>query len=491
MERPVTQSHNTFAAIYCRISSDKTGAGLGVERQEADCRELANRLGLEVKHVLVDNDISAYSGKKRPGYEELLRLIESREIGYVVAWHTDRLHRRLRDLLDYCDAVEKASTKTVTVKAGDIDLSTAMGIAQAQMGAVFAENYVRSAKEKLLRKKLELAQNGKFLGGQRPYGFEPRREGIREKEAAVLREMAQMIIDGSSYRTVAFEMNHRGIRTQHGKKWAAINVRNVLIRPINAGIVDHHGVQYKAKTPAIFTPEEWAALQAAIRINRSKSNHPGRFRKHMLNGLLFCGNCGAKMFHKSKQQRDGTYKTAAACGKTHSQTGEWHGCGKVSRRVEPIIDLVTDALIYRLDSPELAQQIQRQQTNSTELADLLSKQSALNARIAQLSDDFYVRGLLDRDEFERVKLSANAELKAIDEAIEKSTRSTMLPSISLSGDIRAAWETASLEWKRDLLFQVIERIEVMPKPKIKGYYPPRYKDQFWFDPELIKIRWRV
>ncbi|MDQ1621846.1 MAG: hypothetical protein QOH19_264, partial [Actinomycetota bacterium] len=29
------------AFIYCRISNDKTGAGLGVQRQEEDCRELA------------------------------------------------------------------------------------------------------------------------------------------------------------------------------------------------------------------------------------------------------------------------------------------------------------------------------------------------------------------------------------------------------------------------------------------------------------------
>ncbi|MDT7743539.1 MAG: site-specific recombinase, partial [Actinomycetota bacterium] len=33
------------AAVYCRISRDKVGAGLGVERQRADCVELAKRLG--------------------------------------------------------------------------------------------------------------------------------------------------------------------------------------------------------------------------------------------------------------------------------------------------------------------------------------------------------------------------------------------------------------------------------------------------------------
>src|ERR1700687_5250046 len=75
------------AAIYARISHDpkkdnddqktdepirRGGDGLGVQRQEQDCRELAARLGYDIAHVFVDNDISAYSGKHRPGFEALL-----------------------------------------------------------------------------------------------------------------------------------------------------------------------------------------------------------------------------------------------------------------------------------------------------------------------------------------------------------------------------------------------------------------------------------
>jgi len=47
------------AAIYARISKDKIGAGLGADRQQADCRELAGRLGWTVAEVFTDNDISA------------------------------------------------------------------------------------------------------------------------------------------------------------------------------------------------------------------------------------------------------------------------------------------------------------------------------------------------------------------------------------------------------------------------------------------------
>ena len=62
------------AAIYCRISDDREGRGLGVARQEAECRALADRVGWRVAdgHVYTDNDLSAYRGRHRPGYRALL-----------------------------------------------------------------------------------------------------------------------------------------------------------------------------------------------------------------------------------------------------------------------------------------------------------------------------------------------------------------------------------------------------------------------------------
>jgi DNA invertase Pin-like site-specific DNA recombinase len=49
----------TRAAIYCRISQDRNGDGLGVTRQEDGCRALSDRLGWEVAGVYVDDDRSA------------------------------------------------------------------------------------------------------------------------------------------------------------------------------------------------------------------------------------------------------------------------------------------------------------------------------------------------------------------------------------------------------------------------------------------------
>ena len=62
-------------AFYCRISSDPRDTGLGVDRQREECAALATARGWRVLATHVDNDVSAYSGKRRPGYLALLEAI--------------------------------------------------------------------------------------------------------------------------------------------------------------------------------------------------------------------------------------------------------------------------------------------------------------------------------------------------------------------------------------------------------------------------------
>ena len=62
-----------YAGIYLRISEDRRD-GAGVERQEKECRELADRIGWLVIDVFTDNDISAssFSRKRRTDHEREL-----------------------------------------------------------------------------------------------------------------------------------------------------------------------------------------------------------------------------------------------------------------------------------------------------------------------------------------------------------------------------------------------------------------------------------
>lgn len=64
--------------IYVRISDDREGGGLGVKRQEDDCRLLAASLGWKVVEVYVDNDVTAADRrKKRKDYIRMLEDVQA------------------------------------------------------------------------------------------------------------------------------------------------------------------------------------------------------------------------------------------------------------------------------------------------------------------------------------------------------------------------------------------------------------------------------
>src|SRR5262245_50374036 len=150
----------TSAAIYCRISDDRDGRGLGVARQEADCRRLADEKGWQIVEVFTDNDTSAYSGKRRPGYERLVERVRAGEVKAVVAWHPDRLHRSPKELETFIDVVAAAKAKVVTVTAGAYDLATPSGRMTARVVGAVARHESEHKSERIRRKHRELAEHG-------------------------------------------------------------------------------------------------------------------------------------------------------------------------------------------------------------------------------------------------------------------------------------------------------------------------------------------
>jgi DNA invertase Pin-like site-specific DNA recombinase len=93
-----------------------------------------------VVHVLIDNDTSASSGKRRKAYEELLTWVGDGKVDIVIAWHNDRLHRRPDELERYIDVCQPAAVATHFAQAGPIDLTTASGRMVARQLGVMARS---------------------------------------------------------------------------------------------------------------------------------------------------------------------------------------------------------------------------------------------------------------------------------------------------------------------------------------------------------------
>lgn len=328
----------TRAAIYCRISDDREGGGLGVARQEADCRALATARGMTVAQVYVDNDLSAYSGKVRPGYLALLEAIAEGEVDAVLAWHTDRLHRSPAELEGYIDACKPGRIPTVTVQAGIMDLATPAGRMVARYLGTAARYESEHKSERAKRKALELAQAGRPSGGLRAFGYEKDRLTVRPDEAAVVVELAGRVLAGESLRSCAADLQRRGISTVTGAAWSPTTVRAMLCRARYAGLREHKGVTYPATWPAVLPLDVHLALRAMM--SDAARDTGGRGRTRLLTGIILCGDCrGPMTTHHGGKDRPAASRVSYVCNACQLY-GAADGCDVV------VIDEVVDRLSH-------------------------------------------------------------------------------------------------------------------------------------------------
>src|SRR5947209_1189182 len=149
------------AAIYARISSDRGGDQLGVRRQVKDCEALAERKGWEVAERYVDDDVSAYTGRHRPAYRQMLDDISGGVVDAVVVWHLDRLHRQPKELEEFFEVCDRAGVRALASVTGDVDLATDDGRFMARILGAVARKESDDKSRRIRRKALELAQAGK------------------------------------------------------------------------------------------------------------------------------------------------------------------------------------------------------------------------------------------------------------------------------------------------------------------------------------------
>jgi site-specific DNA recombinase len=435
------------AVIYARISSDD-GTALGVTRQEQDCRALCDARGWNVAEVIVDNDVSAYSARRRPGYESLLDGLRGRRWDVLVVWHPDRLHRRPVELEEFIDVVETSGAQVSTVTAGEVDLSTPDGRLLARIVGSVARKESEDKSRRLRRKHLELAEAGEFGGGgRRPFGYEPGGMVVREVEAAEIRAAVARVLAGGSLRSICTDWNSRFPATGGGL-WELRGVKRVLCSPRIAGLRQHQGeVIGPAKWPAIIDPDESMRVRAILAAN----NHPKPARSHLLAGWLVCGECEAKMLSRAhNSNRPGRKPRRIPRYVCSSDRG---GCGKIGIAADPL-DVHVGALVVDW--------LARRKVPAVEQPSPLP---AIEGRLEELAE-MWSAGEISRAEWSAARRSLEA-------------RRVVPVTPSLAGrDFRAEWSAADLAGRRDLVAVAVERIVIVAATSNR------------FDPNRAKVEWR-
>jgi site-specific DNA recombinase len=475
-----------------------------VPRQRALTNAYVTQLGGRIIAEFADADRTAFrkpdgDQPKRDGFTAMLDMLRANRRLALAAWHADRLTRNDEDTAQLIRVCAAGDHLVVTQSGGSYDLSTANGRKRLRDDASAAIYEVDHNRERVLAARAEVASDGRWLGGKRPFGWEPDPDPVdgdgkpmldedgrpvkgmlrlREAEAVALMAAHYDLLGGMPLGAIARDWNAKGILTSAGKPWRAREVGRVLRRPRNAGLMEHCGqITGPAKWPAIVAEKTWRAV-AAMLADPARRTTPGPERRHLLTWLATCGVCGSPVFCT-------TTSNAASSGGTRRKT---YRCredtrGHVARDAATLDDFITRLVIERLSRPDAARllvsrgskpDIAALQTEAAAIRDLMKARDRLH-RQRVIDDQMLTEGLAE----------LRAELAEVEQKIADAGQADVLAP--LIGNPAEVWDRLSLGQRRAII-DTLMTVTVLPSPKgrPRGWQP----GQRYFRADSISISWK-
>jgi len=438
-----TMPHVKRAIIYTRQSLDRNGDGLAVARQETDCRKLCDQRGWAVIETVTDNDVSASNSKPRPGFTQVLRMIDERVVEVVVVWAVDRLVRQLADLEDVIGRCERAGVKLATV-SGDIDLSTDAGRLVGRILASVARGEMERKAARQRRAYLQRAEAGKPNPWTcRPFGYQKDKMTPVPAEARAVAEACEQLLAGGTLRGIAAQWNAAGLAPSQGAPmWKGQTVRAVLSNPRIAGLSAYHGeIVGSGMWPALVNEETWRAVHAVL-------DDPGRRRKtrgvrSLLGGLARC-YCGAPAYGTRNSRGAPGYRCREMAGTAMGLGGRGHVC----RLSGPVDDYVSEIVIERLSRPDAADLLI--DYSRPDVEGLRNQAQVLRALLEELGVEF-ATGELPAAQLRVINDRIGQQLAVIEAQIADAGKVSVLGGLVGVKDVRAVWDGLDIDRRRAVI----------------------------------------
>jgi DNA invertase Pin-like site-specific DNA recombinase len=326
------------AAVYLRMSVDNP---VGIDRQREDCTRLCREKGWQPVEF-VDNDRSASTGKPRPDYERMLAAIRGGQLGAVVAWDLDRLHRRPIELEEFMSLADEKHLALATV-SGDVDLSTAQGRLVARLKGSVAAHEIDHKKARQRRAARQKAEKG-LPHWTRAFGYLDDTRRPDPTVAPLVKQAYAAVLAGASLADICKLWNEACAYTLNGNPWVPTQVSNFLRKPRNAGLRAHNNeIVGKGTWPPLVDESTWRAAQSVL---NAPGRAPGRksVRRHLLTGVLQCGKPGCGHYLSGQWT---IHKTIAyGCKKCH-------GVRVAAHEVEPLLYGIVGGRLAMPDAVDL------------------------------------------------------------------------------------------------------------------------------------------
>jgi DNA invertase Pin-like site-specific DNA recombinase len=506
------------AAVYVRRSHADAKidnrSGRSLAEQEADCRDLAARLGLDVVEVFSEREgtgASRHSRKARPQWEAALAALDTGDtFQTLVVWALDRADRRgAVEVGRLLDAHADGSRRVVGVDG--TDTGDPKRRLETIIRAEIARDEADRTSERVRRTKRHTRAEGLWLGGPPPFGLAvvDRRVAPDPETYPVARRIAEQLLNGRSVFAVVKDLNEERIPTPSGHTpgekvkrlragreetytaaWSTQPVLQIVKSPAFAGLqserrrlpsgnlaaiadvfLDDNGDPVSVGE-GVITPRERSrildALSARARETgrKTKADTAARSGKRgtstLLGDLLRCPACDGRA---GTTGRSDDPRRAYRCAGVASGS-----CPGFTAPIADLDDYVGRRFLLALAAEEpgsdlLAAVAERwiRRNAPDEIAALAAASDAVEEAQAALDrlDDDRADGLLDATAYKRQRERLGERLRLREERLSSLPRpeahlgALLDPLVSVE-----AWNASDLVERRALLALAIDRVEV-------------------------------
>ena len=205
--------------MYLRKSTEGTERQVrSIPDQERDCKELAQRLGLNIVDIIREEK-SAKIPNKRPDFKEMLKRIRAKEFDAIIAWHPDRLSRNSIESGKILHMLDTDAIKDIRFVSHQFS-NDANGKMLLGMLFVFSKHYSDDLSSKVTRGVKGNLREYKS-GGTPKHGYIRDSEGIYRKDGdnfTILQKAWHMRAEGVNQQEICDYMNSQGYQKHVAKR---------------------------------------------------------------------------------------------------------------------------------------------------------------------------------------------------------------------------------------------------------------------------------
>ena len=516
-------NHVYNVGVYIRLSREDEDKFCTFSDSVKNQKEFLTRYLVENDFCIFDFYIDdGYTGTNfdRPDFQRMIRDIQCKRINTVV---TKDLSRLGRDHIDTSYYVEKYflvnNIRYIAVTDGiDTFLENNSNNDMSPFKSVINDMYARDTSKKVRTIFDSKRRNGEFIGAFAPYGYKKsstnkNRLIIDQETAPIVKRIFDMYISGNGYTHIASVLNLEGVQSPTAYKiqsenyknpklrvalWSQDTIRLMLQNPTYAGNMTqrkYSSPSYKIKKMKTLPKSQWIIVEdthEAI-INKESfilvqemlergivKGKKQNYTQHFLSGLIYCGDCGAKM---TFSRDNGSFKTICSSYKRFRQMKVCTRHSFSESRLEEIVINELRKLSKKAINIELLEKatkdksIIKKENGVTE--DIRRKEARLldiSKTIRALYED-KIKGVLLEQDFISMSKEYNMERANITGRLDelRAKVSNSMKSLDNDSFLSTIKSFADFEYiDRTMLMKLIDKIEIFADNRIKIYYKFQY-----------------